>query len=237
MIDIIIPIYNEENRLASSLAQIYQFIKNKKDLYELIIVNDGSNDGSRKILEDLKSKYHLTILHHDVNKGKGAAIRTGIEKAQADIILFTDIDLSVPIEFVDTYIKNLDEDIDVIIGTREASGSRVEIRQFWLRELLGLTFTLFSNIILWMWISDFTCGFKMFRKQAAKRIFKRQKINRWAFDAEVLFLAKKYGFKIKEMPIIWRHREGSKVRFPWDLIETLISLLVIRINDFRGVYD
>lgn len=237
MISIIIPVFNEENRVSSSLGTISEFLKNFKEESEIIIVNDGSWDATPKILEDSSQAFGLKVLTHKTNLGKGAAIRTGIKNALGDKILFTDIDLSVPIETLESFNEVLKDEVDIAIGTREHPDSQIEVKQFWLRELAGYSFTILTNAILQVGVSDFTCGFKLFRREAARKIFAHQIINRWAFDAETMFLAKKYQFEIKEMPVKWRHSEGSKVRFPQALIDSSFGLLQIRINDFLGKYE
>lgn len=237
MISIIIPVYNEEKRIKDSVDTIFNFLDKRKEKYEVIVVNDGSVDSTKSMLIDLQKKYLLRIIDHPCNMGKGAAIKTGVKNSQGEIILFTDIDLSVPIEFLGTYLERLDKNTDIVIGTRAAKESMVEIRQSFLRESLGELFTYLANFILDVGVSDFTCGFKMFRKQAADVIFSKQRVKRWAFDAESLFIARIHHFTIKEVPVVWRHKEESKVRFPKDLVETLIDLLIIRWNGILGRYS
>lgn len=237
MISIIIPVYNEQSRVSESLELIVNYLKDHKIESEIIVVNDGSKDGTLDILNDLQKSLDFKIISNPKNLGKGGAIKAGVNNAKGDLILFTDIDLSVPFDFIDKYLNVLTPETDIIIGTRANKESRVEERQFWLREMLGGGFTVLTNIILGVGVSDFTCGFKLFRQKAAVKIFNQQLIQRWAFDAESLFLARKHNFQIKEVPVVWRHRDGSKVRFPQDLIETFFSLIVIRINDLRGRYD
>lgn len=237
MISIVIPVYNEQNRIGQNIEEIFSYLFKTGLKFEVVIVDDGSLDETAKILSDLKNQHPIRVLTHKKNSGKGAAIKTGIAHARGEIILFTDIDLSVPIDFLGKYLAILTKDVDIIIGTRAKEGAKVMIRQSWLREIMGESFTILSNSILWVGVSDFTCGFKMFRKKAAETIFKRQLIKRWAFDAESLFIARKHHFKIKEVPVVWTHSEGSKVRFPGDLIDSLWGLFMIRINDFWGRYD
>lgn len=237
MISIIIPVFNEENRISESLETISAFLANFKEESEIIIVDDGSWDATPKILMDFAQRLGLKVQTHKANLGKGAAIRTGIKNALGDKILFTDIDLSVAIETLDSFNEELKDDVDIVIGSREHPDSRIEVKQFWLREMAGYSFTVLTNAILQVGVSDFTCGFKLFRREAARKIFAHQVINRWAFDAETMFLAKKYQFKVKEMPVVWRHSEGSKVRFPQALIDSLFGLLQVRINDFLGKYE
>lgn len=237
MISIIIPIYNEENRLKDNARKIFAFLGQNTKKNEIIFVDDGSTDLTPAILLSLQKEYPIKIVRHKHNEGKGAAIKTGINKASGDLIFFTDVDLSVPIHFINLFLDLVIEKDDVIIGTRVAIGSKIEKKQFFLRELLGGGFTLFSNLLLGVGVSDFTCGFKLFRKKAALEIFSHQQIHRWAFDAESLYLAKKYNFHIKEVPVTWRHNKGSKVKFPGDIIETIVCLFQIRLNDFLGKYD
>jgi glycosyltransferase involved in cell wall biosynthesis len=237
MVSIIIPIFNEESRLRENLAEIIGFLKKSDIKSEIVMVNDGSHDKTSLILEEMKDKFDLKIVNHPKNLGKGAAIKTGVNAATGDIVLFTDIDLSVPIEFLDNYLKVLDDQADVVIGTRAHPDSKVEIRQSRTREFMGEMFTLLTNTILQVGVTDFTCGFKMFRKEAALKIFNKQLIKRWSFDAESLFLAKKFHYKIKEVPVVWRHREGSKVKFPQDIIDSLLGLFEIRLNALLGKYD
>src|SRR3989344_7570347 len=237
MISIVIPVFNEEKRIAKSLDLISSFLKVFAQECEVIIVDDGSFDSTTKILDGFKNKMDLKVFTHKTNSGKGAAIRTGVARAAGEKILFTDIDLSVPIEFLDNFNQAMTDEIYIIIGSREHPDSKIEIKQFWLREMAGYSFTVLTNAILQVGASDFTCGFKLFRREAARKIFAKQLINRWAFDAETLFLAKKYQFEIKEMPVTWRHGEGSKVRFPQDLVDSFIGLIQIRLNDLLGKYE
>lgn len=237
MITILIPVFNEENRIRKSLDEIFAFLKTFKEETELLIVDDGSIDSTPKILEEYQKKFNLKVTTLKTNQGKGAAIRNGISLSSGDKILFTDIDLSVPISFLEPFNNAMTEGTDIVIGSREHPQSEIAIKQHWLRELAGYSFTILTNAVLQVGASDFTCGFKLFRREAARKIFGKQLINRWTFDAETLFLAKKYEFKVEEAPVVWKHGEGSKVRFPQDLIESFFALLQIRINDWMGKYE
>lgn len=237
MITILIPVFNEENRIKKSLDEIFAFLKTFKEQTELLIVDDGSWDTTPKILEEYKKNFDFKVVTQKKNQGKGAAIRAGIGASSGDRILFTDIDLSVPINFLNSFNEAMVEEVDIVIGSREHPQSEVPVKQFWLREMAGYSFTILTNAVLQVGASDFTCGFKLFRREAARKIFAKQLINRWTFDAETLFLAKKYDFTVKEMPVVWTHGEGSKVRFPRDLIESFFALIQIRINDWMGKYE
>ena len=237
MISIIVPVFNEEKRITKNLEAIFGFIKGFKEETEVVAIDDGSFDQTAKILRQFRDNDGLKIFTHKNNMGKGAAIKTGVGSALGDKMLFTDIDLSVPIEFLDSFNEAMVDGVDIVIGSREHPESQIEVKQFWFREFAGYSFTVLTNAVLQVGVTDFTCGFKLFRREAARKIFSKQVINRWAFDAESLFLAKRYQFEIKEMPVVWRHGEGSKVRFPQDLIDSFFGLLQIRINDLMGKYE
>lgn len=237
MISIIVPVFNEQNRIKGNLDKILSFAKNYKEPIEIVAVDDGSSDETPKILEDYKIRSGIKVVTHNTNLGKGAAIRTGVNNSTGEKVLFTDIDLSVPIETLDSFSEAMSEDIDIVIGSRENPDSKIETPQSFIRETAGYSFTILTNAVLQVGVSDFTCGFKLFRREAARKIFSHQQIQRWAFDAETMYLAKKYEFKIKEMPVVWRHNEGSKVQFPQALIDSLLGLFQIRLNDFLGKYE
>ncbi len=237
-LSIIIPLYNEEKRLFN-LKTIYQYLNQKKFKWEIILVNDGSSDNTQKEVKKIiavnKNK-KTQLLSYSKNKGKGYAIKTGMLKAKGQYLLFTDTDLSAPIEEFDKFIPFLKK-FDLIIGSRKRSGAKIIVRQSNLREKLGKGFTKLSQIILQLQATDFTCGFKCFSKDAAEKIFNKQKIYGWGFDSEILFLARKFGFKVKEIPVKWSNDPKSKVKFPQDIITSLVDLFTIRTNDMKKKYD
>ncbi len=232
-LSIIIPLYNEEEKLFN-LMTIYQYLSNQKFDWEIILVNDGSLDGTQKRVKKMLKSYafkNTELITYPQNKGKGFAIKTGMLKARGEYRLFTDIDLSTPIKEFNKFFPFLRR-FDVIIGSRKIKGSKLSKRQPYPREILGKGFTFLSQKFLDLNINDFTCGFKCFSKKAAREIFKRQKINGWGFDSEILFIAKKLGFKIKEVPITWTDDPGSRVKFPHAIISSLKDLYKIRLNDY-----
>ncbi len=236
-LSIVVPLYNEEKRIKNTFPQIkdhLQNLSNKLDLdIELIFVNDGSKDSTKKILEELGIKDFLT---YEKNRGKGFALKCGFDKADGDYILFMDADISTPLKHIEEFLEQIKDDKTVLIGSRKMKGAKVKKHQPWLRENLGKGFTLLSNILLVWGISDFTCGFKMFPKQAGKKIFSKVTIERWGFDSEVLFLAKKYKFTIKEIPVEWENEENSKVDLKKDIIKSLGEIFKIRTNSFLKKY-
>lgn len=236
-LSIIIPLYNEEKRLFN-LKNIYRFLKNKKFNWEIILVDDGSVDKTLKIIKQMIkiNKYRNTqIISYSQNRGKGYAVKSGMLKARGDYQLFLDIDLSTPIEEFDKFLPLL-EKFDIIIGSRRKSGARVIIRQPRIREKLGKGFTKLSQIVLQLKTTDFTCGFKCFSRTSANKIFTCQKISSWSFDSEILFLAKKFRYNVKEVPVKWSNDPKSRVKFPQDIVNSLIDLLTIRLNDFKKIY-
>ena len=242
-LSIVIPVYNEEKRV-NNLIQIISYFKKQRYSWEVIVVNDGSTDKTIRKLKLLKNKASLfpngnklrfKILSYYPNTGKGFAIKTGMLSATGKHRLFLDIDLSTPIDEVDKFLPFLKK-FDIVIGSRKMKSSEVIVRQSLLREFLGKTFTYISQKILQMNVSDFTCGFKCFNDKAAEVIFAKQKIHRWGFDPEILYIGKSKKHSIKEVPVRWKNDPGTKVKFPRDIINSLIELVLIRLNSLRGLY-
>lgn len=237
-LSIIIPIFNEEKRLINLLS-IFNYLKHKKFLSEVILVNDGSTDKSSKVARNISNKLNskniFKLISYSMNKGKGYAIKKGMLKATGQYHLFTDIDLSTPIEEFDKFLMHINK-FEILIGSRKKKGAKLLKHQPQVREKLGKGFTKIAQMSLGLNFSDFTCGFKCFSKNATLEIFKRQKISRWGFDPEILFIAKKLGFKIKEIPVTWRNDSETKVRLPHDIISSLADLVKIRYYDLKKLY-
>lgn len=236
-LSVIIPLYNEEKRI-NNLHRIYKYLSIQKFNWEIILVNDGSVDTTKNTINKMLKSYnfkHTRLISYSQNKGKGFAVKTGILAAKGKYRLFTDIDLSTPIEEFDKFLPYL-EKFSIIIGSRRIKGSEIIIHQPNLREEMGKGFTKLSQIILQIKVTDFTCGFKCFSNITARKIFDKQTINMWGFDAEILFLAKKFGYKIKEIPVRWSNDPRSRVKFPQDIISSLSDLFKIRYNEFKKRY-
>lgn len=234
-LSVIIPLYNEENRL-KNLSKIYKYLDTLGRNYEVLLINDGSIDKTGKRLESLKKRFKFQLISYTPNRGKGFAIKSGMLAARGKYILFADIDLSTPIEEFNKFLPLLKRSA-VLIGSRKTKGSQLNKRQPYFREILGIGFTFLSQKILDLNITDFTCGFKCFSKEAAEKTFFRQKINRWGFDTEILFISKKMGLSVKEVPVIWKNDIKTRVKLPQDIITSLADLAKIRYNDFMGLYD
>lgn len=237
---IVIPVYNEAKRIEKTLKGVIDYLQNKDFTYEVIIVNDGSKDNTVEVVQNFFSKgkfNNFSILDFKENRGKGFAVKQGMLAAKGDYILFIDADSSAPIEEFDKFIQEFGKGYDVFIGTRKAKG---EIRATNIplhRAILGLGFSFLARKFLATKVWDFTCGFKCYSRKTVKPIFTRQLINGWSFDAEDLFLANKLGFKIKEIPIRWRHyQEDTKVNAFKEVFKSGWELIKIRINDLKGLY-
>lgn len=234
-LSIIIPLFDEEKRI-KNLKKITSYLRAQKFSWEIIVVNDGSTDRTYKRLLELKKKLRFKLLSYSENLGKGFAIKTGMLNAKGKFRLFLDIDLSTPITEIENFIPHLKK-YDIVIGSRKLKNSILITRQPLLREHLGKMFTLLSQIILQVNISDFTCGFKCFSQNAAKQIFTRQTINRWGVDSEILYIGKNKKLSIKEIPVSWKDDPRTKVKFPKDIINSLVELIKIRLNSTRGLYN
>jgi len=234
-ISVIIPVYNESKRI-QNIQIFFDYFKKQKYTSEIIIVNDGSNDNTLNLLNSLKKRLGFKLITYNKNRGKGFAIKNGVKNSLGEHILFTDIDLSTPLKEIDKFIPHF-KNFDIVIGTRKNKDALLLNRQPFLREYLGKGFTLLSQIILDLKISDFTCGFKCFSRKSALGIFPLMKVNRWGFDSEVLFISKRRNYKIKEVSVIWKNDLQSKVKFPQDIIRSLKELIEIRINNSKHFYD
>ncbi|MDY6853861.1 MAG: dolichyl-phosphate beta-glucosyltransferase [Thermodesulfobacteriota bacterium] len=236
-VSLVIPAYNEEKRIKDSLIKIQKYLEQKSYITELIVVDDGSKDKTLAIAREcLDGMYGYRTLTYEKNRGKGYAVKTGVLDAKGMYIVFLDADLSTPIEELDRFLKTLEQGYDIVIGTRKNKEARVEIRQPLFREFLGKGFTLLSNIFVVKGISDITCGFKGFKREVGRDIFKRLLIDNWSFDAEILFLSQKLGYKIKEIPVTWYDAEGTKVRLSKDVFGSLKGIFQIQINSLFKKY-
>lgn len=236
-LSVIVPVYNEELAIAGTLEKITGFLIKKNYDWEIIVVDDGSSDGTDNIVKNMGfGEVRLEKLPQ--NQGKGAAIRKGVEVSLGKYIIFTDADLSVPIEFTDKLLGKLELGYEVVIGSRRTAGSKIVKHQNFIRENMGRVFTFLSRVVTGTRVTDFTCGFKGFRANAAERIFSKSLINRWVFDSEIIFLAKKFGFKVTEVPVEWVNREDSRIKSLGSTgYKSFMELMQIRLNDFIGKYD
>lgn len=235
---VVVPAFNESRRIYSTVLMLKKYLEARQISHEVLIVDDGSTDDTLSNAQQAAGEWSdVVVLSLPINRGKGWAVREGMLRARRDIVLFTDADLSTPIEEMEKFLEKIDMGCDVVIGSRRARNAKVLVRQPLLREWLGKGYTWLANQVTGTWVSDFTCGFKAFRLKAAQEIFPRQRLKGWSFDAEVLFLAKKLGLRIGEVPVQWRNDPDTKVRLIRDVIGSFAGLILIRIYDLLGRYD
>lgn len=235
----VIPVYNEEKRLKKTFkALLGGFSFDGIKLEKVIFVNDGSTDRTKFEIRNLKFKIErklkakIQIISYPLNKGKGYAVRTGLRASTSDYTLVFDADMSTSLTEFKKFLPFMKKNIDVIIGTRKNGHSTIIKHQPWYREQLGRGFTFLSNVVLNTWVTDFTCGFKAFSQVAKEAICERATINRWGYDAELIFLAQKLGFSMQEKSVLWANDEKTKVNLFMALPQTLGELFLIRLNDW-----
>jgi dolichyl-phosphate beta-glucosyltransferase len=230
-ISVIIPVFNEEKNIATAIEGADACLKRAGATYEIIAVDDGSRDGSGQELGRAAAQNPaIRIITSAQNRGKGHAVKTGMLAAVGSYRLFFDADLAVPLETAEKFIRLLrDAKADIVIGTRKTKEAIITRRQPWYREFLGKGFSRLTNIMLGTSHTDITCGFKAFNAPAAAKIFGTQKIDGWGFDAEILFLARRFGLHVIEVPVTWRDDPDSKVHVMRDILKSLAELIRIRL--------
>jgi len=236
-LSVVIPAYNESRRIATSLQAIRAYLAAQPFGAEIVVVDDGSTDDTFAVIRAAAGDgaVPLRAFRYGPNGGKGWALKCGIAQARGDRILFTDADLSTPIDEAARLLAQLEEGADIAIGSRKMAGARVLVHQPWIRERLGRGFTWLVRRLI-ADVSDATCGFKAFTRAAAHDIFGRVRIYDWSFDAEVLALAHHLGYRVDEVPVAWEDRAGTKVHILRDAARSFYGLLRIRANVARGAY-
>src|SRR4030042_6397841 len=217
-LSVVIPAYNEEKRIGKTLREVNRYLEKQNYEYEILVVDDGSKDDTVKVAEALASEIrNLKVVGYAKNQGKGYAVRLGLSKATGEYRLFTDADNSTSIDQVEKMWPEFEKGYDVVIGSRDIKGAVLDPPQPWLRQIiLGEGFKLFRKIVIGLWgIEDTQCGFKCLKKQVVEDVFPKCKINRFAFDPEILLIAQKMGYKIKEVPVYWKNDPDSKVKPKW----------------------
>jgi dolichyl-phosphate beta-glucosyltransferase len=238
LISIIIPAYNESARLAASLEKVLAYVAQRGWDAEVIVVNDGSRDNTAEIVRRYaEGNSVLRPLENPGNRGKGYSVRNGMLHARGEILLFSDADFSSPIEEAEKLFAAIAEGADIAIGSRWLRTELQTQRQPRYRQLFGRVFNLLLRVSLGLKFKDTQCGFKAFTRRAAEAIFPLQKIERWGFDPELLFIANKFGFKVAEVPVEWAHSGGTRISPLRDGTRMLFELLKIRWNALRGKYS
>lgn len=237
-ISVVIPLYNEAGCLESNTALIENYLTKAQKHYELVFVNDGSTDSTGIILSHILTKSPCArMITYPINRGKGYAIRTGILNARGNYIIFMDADLAVPVNYIGKCIAKLESGAPIVIASRHLPGSCFKIRETPLRQLLGKIFRKFAKFCFALKVSDITCGLKGFDKKTAFDIFSRSRIERWGYDAEILFLAQKLGYCIEEIPVDWYHSFDSKVKIGQASVKTFSEMFQIYYYYLTNSYD
>lgn len=230
-LSLIIPAYNEAKRLPESLHQLAQFCKSLPLCVEVLVVVEKSEDNTLQLAREAACQYpFFEVIGNAHHRGKGYAVRCGMLQAQGDILLFMDADLSVPLQEISRFLCYFEEhpDIDILLGSRKLEQSRILKRQTWLREQGGAIFNWIFRKQIGLEIRDTQCGFKAFRREAARQIFSRQQLDGFAFDVEVLLLGEKLGYKMRELPIEWVDFPHSHVRVIRDGLRMFRDAIIVK---------
>lgn len=237
-LSVIVPAYNEARRIRRTLPLLLDYAERLGEPAEIVVVDDGSADGTGEVVAEVgRGHPALSLLRNPGNRGKGASVRRGVLAARHEHVLFTDADLSAPIEEAAKLRARLREGYDVAIGSRRLARSDVQVRQPWLRGLAGRAFSRVVALVVLPGVTDSQCGFKAFRRPAALALFRRQRLDGFGFDVEILWLARQLGYRIAEVPVVWRDDRESHVRLVRDAGGMLVDLLRVRLNAWRDRYD
>lgn len=238
VVSVIIPLYNEEQRLRKTFAAVEQFgFTPGVHPFEIVFVDDGSRDATAKLVRGFMANFlGARFVSHSRNLGKGEAVRTGMLAARGIWRLFADADMATDLIEFQKFVPFLSSGAQVLIGSRRISGAEVVVHQPWLREVMGGIYTALANFFTGAGVSDFTCGFKCFSAGAAREIFSRSKVARWSYDAEILFLARRLGYEIREVPVVWKNDGATRVRLWKDAPRSFFDLLLLRVYAATGRY-
>ena len=233
-VSVVIPAYNEAARLAPTLLSVTGYFASRDVPYEILVVDDGSSDATQAVARSVPGP--IRVIGLERNRGKGAAVRAGVRESLGRQVLFTDADLSTPIDEWERLRRKLEQGCDIVIGSRALGESRIEVPQPWYRERMGKTFNWILRRVLPLELGDTQCGFKLFEADVAKELFRRARIDGFAFDAEVLFLAERFGYRIGELPVRWLDSLPSRVHPFLHSVQMLKDLARIRWLSATGAY-
>lgn len=235
-LSVVIPAFNEEKRLGRTLLEVDAYCRSRRLVAEIVVVNDGSSDGTGPLARAFAARQPVRVLDNPGNRGKGYSVRHGMQAARGREILFTDADLSAPISEVEKLRAALAQDADIAIGSR-AHRELIRARQSRFREMSGRLFNWLVVATLGLRFKDTQCGFKLFRREAAEAILPLQRVEGWGFDPEMLYLARRRGLRVVEVPVLWSHTEGAKIHVLRDGVRMFLDVLRIRWNALRGRYS
>lgn len=234
---LVIPAYNESNRIRPTLDEIIRYVQQQKWDAEILVVDDGSRDDTAAIVREYSGWYpQVQLIQNPGNRGKGFSVRNGMLHARGDICLFTDADLSSPITEAEKLFDAIHAGADIAIGSRWLRAEMQTERQPLYRQAFGRIFNVLLRLVLGLHFMDTQCGFKAFRREAAQQIFPKQKIERWGFDPEILFVARRLNLRTVEIPVLWAHSEGTRLHPFRDGIRMFGDVMRIRWNALTGAY-
>jgi dolichyl-phosphate beta-glucosyltransferase len=234
---IVLPAYNESERIAATLQKISAHAAQRGWNVEIIVVNDGSTDATAAIVQSHAVRCPgVRLVENPGNRGKGYSVRNGMLHAHGDVLLFSDADLSSPIAEADKLFAAVADEADIAIGSRWLNVELQTKRQPLYRQLFGRMYNLALRLILGLRFKDTQCGFKAFNRRAADALFPAQKIERWGFDPELLYLARRFHLRVKEVPVEWAHREGTRINPLRDGLRMLVEIFKVRWNALSGKY-
>jgi dolichyl-phosphate beta-glucosyltransferase len=239
-ISVVTPCFNESKHIRKNIKRIDDYLKKRFDSYELIAVNDGSRDNTAEELFALQEEIGLTVIDNKQNQGKGGAVKDGMSaiRRESDVVMFIDSDLGIPVEELEKFIEEIESGHDIVIASRFVPGLKIVQPVQFHRKLMEKAFRLIRMAITNNWnVKDTQCGFKVFRREAAMKIFPKLTVKRFAFDAEVIFVANKYRYKIKELPIHLQNPPSRSLRIFRDPANMILDLLRIRMNSWKGKYE
>ncbi len=238
MISVVIPAYNESARIGKALDEILSCVRDRGWRAEVLVVNDGSTDRTGAIVQEFAESHpEVRLLNNPGNRGKGYSVRHGVLHAVGEVVMFTDADLSAPMEEAERLFGALDEGADIAIGSRWLERTRQTLKQPLYRQFFGRCFNAITRLVVGLPFADTQCGFKAFRRPVAQTIFQLQRIERWGFDPELLFIALKRGYIIREVPVTWGHDQRSRLSYLKDGVKMLEEIAYIRWEAFAGAYD
>jgi dolichyl-phosphate beta-glucosyltransferase len=232
-VSVVIPAFNEEEDIVDSVGKITAYMRSQGLSYEVVVVDDGSSDGTYRIVDGLDDE-NVRVLKNEVNLGKGYSVRKGVLEAKYEWVLFSDADLATPMEELGEFLKH--SDYDVIFGSRCLPDSNIIVHQPRYRELMGHVYNILTQLLVVSGFRDMQCGFKLFKREAAQAVFSKQRLNGFGFDVEVVYLARKYGYRLLEYPVTWRHRQETKVNMLKAPSTMFMDLVRIRLNNLTGKY-
>ena len=237
-LSIVIPAFNESARIEGTLKRVLSCVQARNWDAEILVIDDGSTDATAAIVQQWMETYdRLHLVMNQGNRGKGYSVRNGLLQAAGDIVLFTDADLSAPIEEAERLMEAIAAGADVAIGSRWLDKQKQTIHQPLYRRFFGRCFNRVTRTVIGLPFRDTQCGFKAFRREAAQTIFRLQTIEGWGFDPEILFIARKLKYTIVEVPVTWGHDERTRISYLKDGMKMLFEMAEIRTNSVRGRYD